>query len=925
MQTFCCDWPDCGKVYGHHENLQKHYRTHTHEKPFKCSLCENAYNQRSGLKYHMLKAHGVDMSQKSAKNKENKEVESSAKSSEEKADNTETSNSNDSSNKDVYDFNDSDDDDIDLKIRQLSPAKSSPRKAEEPSSTPEKDRIEDKVEKSPEKPKGKNKKKKGKAKEEKEEVGTVEEIEKTPKKKGKGKKAKVDEESKVKEPGKRGRKKRGKVEGVEEETEKKTKGKKKEKKGVKPAKGKRKKKASEDQSVPEESDAKEEKQEEEKSEDETGAVGNMEDVEEKESELVDGKAPEEAQEEEEEAEEAAEMMEEDAPEPNRPSDDPGDENKDVPAPEEQAPSPAPAQSPAPSSSSAQSDPNDRCQANFASEVYEMPGAPRPPPVPSDEEDCEEMLPEESMPSQQPSEEVSHVAHQSYEPSLRGDSSAEMANPPSSAPVSNEVPQTPSERPSVDYMQTPNSEPYSVPPPSYSERRSSFGTEIMSPLESSGKPPDSYPYPDSASYQAPGSYPSQVGLPPGSVEAPQASDVHLNSLPGANSENFPGSEPEAFQPPPSVSQPEQPQEFPSSSSLSTSSTAPYDYGSSSQEPTYLTSSTSRPPVPEASELPGRSHAVSAAAFGDAFPSSRDFLGQYFQDPSTLPLSHQPMGQDQRASLPSYQQQGLSALQRSNADFLRRSLMPGGTYPSVTESFMGMPPSALPQPAQQSPWPGMDERPRHWPNLMPPDNPYPNDYAAFDGAAAAKRPESAFPVSMGQTSSSSTSYDLTSWGSRGFQAPTASNYPATRAPQKPFDDMYRHHISDYRPLPQPMAAADMYSRMAAGLDKYYYPREAVYRSQPSLPSAPPFMPPSSSAQMPTYAERDYVRNPVYPSAHGAYGFMAEKQYLGSSNKVPQPAMPSAPTAVPGAEYLQAPTAAPQDPYRTPLMYNMVPRYF
>ncbi|ELT90526.1 hypothetical protein CAPTEDRAFT_64574, partial [Capitella teleta] len=56
-KKFRCEWPECGRLFGHADNLQKHYRSHTHEKPYKCELCENAYNQRSGLKYHMLKGH----------------------------------------------------------------------------------------------------------------------------------------------------------------------------------------------------------------------------------------------------------------------------------------------------------------------------------------------------------------------------------------------------------------------------------------------------------------------------------------------------------------------------------------------------------------------------------------------------------------------------------------------------------------------------------------------------------------------------------------------------------------------------------------------------------------------------------------------------------------------------------------------------
>ena len=56
-RKFKCDWPNCGKAFCHTDNLKVHYRRHTDEKPYKCHRCIQSYRQKSGLKYHLEKAH----------------------------------------------------------------------------------------------------------------------------------------------------------------------------------------------------------------------------------------------------------------------------------------------------------------------------------------------------------------------------------------------------------------------------------------------------------------------------------------------------------------------------------------------------------------------------------------------------------------------------------------------------------------------------------------------------------------------------------------------------------------------------------------------------------------------------------------------------------------------------------------------------
>ena len=52
-KPYQCSWKGCGWKFARSDELTRHYRKHTGDRPFQCRLCERAFSRSDHLALHM--------------------------------------------------------------------------------------------------------------------------------------------------------------------------------------------------------------------------------------------------------------------------------------------------------------------------------------------------------------------------------------------------------------------------------------------------------------------------------------------------------------------------------------------------------------------------------------------------------------------------------------------------------------------------------------------------------------------------------------------------------------------------------------------------------------------------------------------------------------------------------------------------------
>lgn len=532
--------------------------------------------------------------------------------------------------------------------------------------------------------------------------------------------------------------------------------------------------------------------------------------------------------------------------------------------------------------------------SLADDDYIAPSAPAPPqpiedpgitPPPEDSEpETEPQAPEPDYYPTPQTQTDEHPPTPIKDPASVAHSVSSMMSP-SAPPKSNSVPSPPpmyTERPEVNEKNS-----YSPQMAEVSERRESYQSDYPVPTPQSHSGENSHPPPEEHVYREPMPSPGRPLY---------SSSQDLVGLP----------------PPPTMSR-----------------DSGYSSSMMSTPGQYL-----QPPLPAASEyprtmscmpLPNRSQ--DASLFPP--PPTGNFYNFLPPESSLPPVDgYGSTSQRQPTTLPQEQQpSSFHMLSRPNTDLFRRDIHKG----YGTELLQ----AGMHQTLPQSHW---DDR-RHWTQpssltLPPPDISSKESFLSVEREYENRQLNKTAPTFPADPMSH---LDMASmYMGRHFNPAAAAaaaatqNYqrqlPTTANPAKSYEDTYRS-MPDYRALSQ--TGGDMFRSMSMtgfGLEKYYYPRDPMYRPQHLPSSSNPFMAQPATNQMNPYADRDYARNPMYQPPY----FMGDKQYL-DSRKLTQP--PMALTNRPlGADYF---TGAPppnasqdphfQDPYRRSVIYNMMNRYF
>lgn len=57
---YICQMGNCNRCFGSRQNVVRHIKTHTGEKPFKCSFCDHRSSRKDHLKSHEMKQHKLE-------------------------------------------------------------------------------------------------------------------------------------------------------------------------------------------------------------------------------------------------------------------------------------------------------------------------------------------------------------------------------------------------------------------------------------------------------------------------------------------------------------------------------------------------------------------------------------------------------------------------------------------------------------------------------------------------------------------------------------------------------------------------------------------------------------------------------------------------------------------------------------------------